>query len=1120
MKLRLIIFIAFLGLTLTSMVLLIHRKPVPPKFDLSSAEGLNAYLLAQKGAQKARPKTDKPDQAVLEEIALRSEINQPFSYTGNWRFRAWEEALAMTDPTRTTLPWEEHGPANVGGRTRAILIDPQDSTHWYAGSVGGGVWETVNMGQSWISLTDLMPVISVTSLAQCYTQPEVIYAGTGEGFYNSDAVIGDGILKTSDGGNRWIQLGSTVSNPAFKYVTRIVVNSADPLNVLAATNTGVYRSVDGGISWTEVFNNNNRIQQIIANPHNFAELYLTANGSGIYKSNDGGLSWNQIDTFSGTFYRIEMAVAPSNPSVLYAATVNGSSGLGGFYRSEDSGNSWTQITSSVNWLGGQGWYDNTLVVDPFNPDIILVGGINLYRCTVTGNSMIVEQITQWYQQPNFPYVHADQHFLATIPHNDGTFGVVATNDGGVFYSPDGGNTWDSRIQNYNVTQFYDGDMHPGRVQIIAGAQDNGTNLSPPAADSVSAWTEPVGGDGFDCAWNKFDPNILYATLYSTRIYKSTDGGDSFFSVDNGLQESSIFHTPLAMNPFDPDILYTAGDGNAFYRTTNGGDSWEFINVNYNGYPRKKIGPSLSDPAIVWTASLSDNINVSTDYGLTFSTVSRPSGSPTATPTGISTHPTQDSTAFLTYGVSGYGKIFRTDDLGQTWTDLTNNLPDIPVHCVLVMPHHPNEIWIGTDVGLFVSSDEGSSWAYANSGLPAVSIRRLKIIGQRILAVTHGRGTFSVFLDELPPIELPVLAPLLYPLDYPAPGSSSVTVRFSVRSAVDSLHITLDDSVQFSLGPVDAFSDTSYTLSNLDLGPLTVSVTGYNGGLPYTSDTETLMIYAPSSNVIETFDSTTSVFTGDLLISQDPGFSSQTLHTLHPYGSGQEYIATLGVPIIIQTGMNLTYRDIAIVEPGEPGAEYPDYSMWDYVTVEGSTDGINWTLLIDPYDARANGAWLQSYNAGGGANESMLVTHTIALNDFFAEDQLVYIRFRLYADGYVTGWGWAIDDVTIGSGALNTSANATLPTELTLYPAYPNPFNGTTVISFQVSATGPIDVQIIDLLGREIRTLARHKPVNGGETIFLRWNGKNNAGQTAASGPYWVRLSTDKVLKTEKIMYMK
>ncbi|NOZ75317.1 MAG: T9SS type A sorting domain-containing protein [FCB group bacterium] len=1120
MKIRLAIFTSLLSITILATALITDRNAVPPKFDLSTSEGLNAYLFANKMARKSKPKYDKPDLAALEEIALRSELNQPFSYTGNWRFQAWEEAQAMIDPTRTTLPWEEHGPANVGGRTRSIVVDPNDSTHWYAGSVGGGVWETTNMGQSWISLTDMMPVISVTTLALCYSQPDVIYAGTGEGFYNSDAVIGDGILKTSDGGHRWVQLGSTVSNPSFKYVNRIIVNPTDPLNVLAATNTGVYRSVDGGVSWTEVFNNDHRIQQIIANPHNFAELYITANGSGIFKSNDNGVSWNQVDTFSGTFYRIEMAIAPSNPSILYAAIVNGSAGLGGFYRSEDSGTSWTQITSSVNWLGGQGWYDNTLVVNPFNPDIVLVGGINLYRCTLTGNSMNVEQITQWYQQPSYPYVHADQHFMTTIPHIDGTFGVVATNDGGVFYSPDGGNTWEPRIQNYNVTQFYDGDMHPGRVQIIAGAQDNGTNLSPPAADSTSAWTEPVGGDGFDCAWNKFDPDIMYATLYSTRIYKSTDGGNSFFSVDNGLQESSIFHTPLAMNPFDPDILYTAGDGNAFYRTVNGGDSWDFVNVNYNGYPRKKIGPSLSNPDIVWTSSLSDNINVSTDNGLTFSTVSRPSGSPNGTPTGISTHPSLDSTAFVTFGVSGYGKIFRTDDLGQTWTNLTNNLPNIPVHCVLVMPHHTNEIWIGTDVGLFVSSDEGSTWAYADSGLPAVSIRRLKIIGQRVLVVTHGRGTFSVYLDELPPIELPVLAPILYPLDYPTPGSSTVTIRFSVRSAVDSLQITLDDSVQYILGPVDAYTDTNFTLTNVDLGPLMVSVTGYANGQPYVSETESLILYAPATYVVESFDSTTSAISGDLLISQDPGFDSNTLHTLHPYGSGQNYIATLGIPIIVQPGMEMTYRDVAIVETGEAGSEYPDYSMWDYVTVEGSTDGINWTILIDPYDARADGAWLQSYNAGGGANESMLVTHTIALNDFFAEDQLIYIRFRLFADGYVTGWGWAIDDVTIGTGPLNTQSNSVLPTEITLYPAYPNPFNGTTVISLQVSRSGPINVSIVDLLGREIRTLANRRQVIGGKTVFLRWDGKNNAGREAASGPYWVRLSTNDILKSEKIMYMK
>ncbi|RMF09867.1 MAG: T9SS C-terminal target domain-containing protein [Candidatus Neomarinimicrobiota bacterium] len=1120
MKKAFLITLLTMGATLITLAPL-RETPTPPKPDFSTSASLNSHLFTQKQVRKSRPKYDRPDQAMLEEIALRSELNRPFSYQGNWRFRAWEAAQSMRLSSRTALPWEEHGPGNVGGRSRALIIDPTDSTHWYAGAVGGGVWETHDMGLSWIPLTDMMPVLSVTTLAQCWTQPNVIYAGTGEGFYNSDAVIGDGILKSTNGGGRWTQLAATVDNPSFRYVNRLIVDPTNPLVVLAATNSGVYRSVDGGLSWEEVFNNNHRIQQIVANPHNFAEMYLTANNSGIFKSTDGGQSWNRTDTFTGTFYRIEMAIAPSNPAILYATTVNSASGVGGFYRSEDSGVTWTNLSPSVNWLGGQGWYDNTLVVNPFNPDEVLVGGINLYRCTVNGNSVTVSQISQWYEQPDYPYVHADQHFLVTIPHNDGSsFGVVATNDGGVFYSPDGGNSWSSRVIGYNVTQFYDGDMHPGRVQIIAGAQDNGTNLSPPTPDSASYWTEPVGGDGFDCAWNKFDPNVLYATLYSTRIYKSTDGGASFFSIDNGLQESNLFHTPLAMSPFDPDLLFTAGDGNSFYRTENGGDSWDQVYVNYDGYPRKKIAPSLSNPDIVWTASLSNNINVSTDGGWTFTTVTRPSGSPTATPTGLYTDPLQDSTAFITFGVSGYGKIFRTRDLGDTWTDLTNNLPDIPVHCLLVLPHHPDEYWIGTDVGLFVSTDAGQTWGYSDSGLPAVSIRRLKIIGQRVLAVTHGRGTFSVFMDELPPIELPVLAPLLPPLEYPSPGSTTLRVPFEVRSAHDSVQIVQDDSLSYWLGPIPAFTDTAFWLTNLDLGPTSVQVIGYTNGLPYPSDIRTLELYAPAQTVIETFDSSVTTFTGDFIISHDPGFFTNTMHTLHPYGSGQEYIARLGVPVIVTGGQELSYRDIAIVEPGEAGSAYPDYNMWDYVTVEATTDGDQWTMLIDPYDARANGAWLQAYNSGGGGNETMLVTHTIPLEDFYSPGTIIYIRFRLFADTYVTGWGWAIDDVNVGSGLMATGRKPDLPESISVFPAYPNPFNSTTVFSLRSRWTTTADITIYDLLGRQVRRLEHHRVLPAGATTFIRWDGKDDLGRELASGTYLVETMVGRERKTQKVLFMK
>ena len=1119
MKSRLSILAVFLTAVFVSFVILNHRTVAPAKYDLSTSKGLNAYLFAQKVEKKKHQKFDRPDDAMEEEIALRSEINQPFSYSGNWRFQAWEQAQTMRNPSRDVLPWEEHGPANIGGRTRALIIDPRDSTVWYAGSVGGGVWMTTNMGLNWTCLTDSMPVISVTTLAQSSSEPDIIYAGTGEGFYNSDAVIGDGILKTSDGGAHWTQLSSTVNNSSFRYVNRIVVNPRDPQNVLAATNTGLYRSMDGGATWTETFNNSNRIQQVVANPHNFDVLYLTSNEVGIFKSTDNGQTWNQVDTFTGNFYRIEMAVAPSDPDVLYAATVNGSSGLGSFYRSADAGVSWFSIPSSVNWLGGQGWYDNTLVVDPFDANRVYVGGINLYQCNVNGSNMSVSQISMWYSQPNYPYVHADQHFLVTLPLAGGTFGIVATNDGGVFYSPDEGATWNTRISNYNVTQFYDGDMHPGMVRIIAGAQDNGTDLSPAGADSASSWTQPVGGDGFDCAWNKSDAQVLYATLYSTRIYKSTNDGNSFYEANNGLPSSSIFHTPLAMSPFDPDVLFTAGDGDAVYRTDDGAENWQFVSANFSSYPRKKIAPSLSTPDVVWAGSISDYINVSTDGGQSFSLVNRPAGSPNGTMTGISTHPSLDSTAFVTYGVSGYGKIFRTDDLGQTWTDITHNLPDIPVHCVLVMPNDTSMIWIGTDVGIFESTDDGQTWMYSNSGLPAVSVRRLKIIGQRVLAVTHGRGTFSVFMEELPPIELPLLPPILADLSYPLPGNDDLAISFSTRSAHDSVRITLDDSVNVMLGSIDAYVDTGYTFNDVGLGTHTISVVGLNDGVAYASETQTITLYNPEISVTDNFDSTASFFSGDFTVSQEPGFLSKTLNSPHPYGSGQDYYAILGVPIVVQPNQELTYRDIAIVEPGESGSEYPDSDFWDYVTVEGSTDGMNWTILVDPYDCRFNPTWLQAYNSGGSGNETMFQDHTVLLTDTYSENTLIYIRFHLFADEYVTGWGWGIDDVRIGTD-LSVLPNPSLPQSLTIYPAYPNPFNSTTVIPIRLAQSGNLNVTIYNILGQKVRALETNRAVRSGETVFLKWNGQNDRGAEAASGTYMIRTVSGNQQKTLKVLYIK
>jgi len=1098
-----------------------NNRVKKPQFDFSTSKGLNAFFFEQKKINKTKPKFDKPDEAMAEEVALRSEVDKPFAYKGSWRFDAQRQALSRNRfilRKSAALDWTEHGPGNVGGRTRAVVVHPSNSDIWWAGAVGGGIWKTSDGGTTWVCKTDDMPVISVTSIEICKNSPAILYAGTGEGFYNYDAIIGDGMFKSTDGGETWQQLASTVGNNSFRYVNRIIVDPSNADIVLAATNSGVYRSTNGGSNWTEVFNNGNRVQQIIANPLRFNSQFITVNPSGIYKSGNGGSAWTYVSEEITSHNRIEMAISPTDTAILYAAPVNSSYGLLGFYRSIDGGKGWRNYGNSTNWLGGQGWYDNCLVVSPLNSSLVFVGGIDIYRATFSGLNMTVDKLTHWYSGAGYPYVHADQHALVTIITGANNFSIVAGNDGGIHYSADQGINWQEFNSGYNVTQYYDADRHPSISAFIGGTQDNGTHRSTDNPDAASSWYSVIGGDGFDCAWNKSTPETVYGTLYSTRIYKSTDGGYNFSSVNNGMPESNIFHTPLEMDPSNSDKLFTAGNSNTLYWTDDGAASWNSVTASLNNSTRIKIAVSKANSNIVWAGSTTIYTNVSTNGGLSFQQVTQPAGSPHSNLTGLYTHPSEGSTAFMTIGSSGSPKIYRTEDLGQTWENLNGNLPDVPVHTVLVMPFDPNEIWIGTDIGLFVSADDGQSWQYDNSGIPAVSIRRLKIVDQYIVATTHGRGIWSVFREELPPGTL--LSPTLADISVPNPNTHYLKLRFTANSAYDSVQVRVDGQHIQSILNVPAGKDTFGLYLTSPPQSITAQVFGYRSGAMQSSEQKSGTIYPAVEKISENFDDYNSTFFGDMTIHDASGFNSPVYGTNHPYSDGTSYLSYAGNPVTIKAGSYISYRDVAIVEPGEPGSLYPDPAFYDYVTLEGSNDGDNWTILTQPYDCRYDPAWESAYDNGSGGSQSLLRDHTIDLTSLYALDENVYIRFRLYSDANTNGWGWVIEDFEADNvvSALQTTAGTVNRFEL--IGNFPNPFNPNTAILFTLDNSSQVNVRIYNATGQLVRTLCRDKILPSGQLHQLTWDGKNEMNQDAATGTYFYRLQAGNRSLVKKMLLVR
>lgn len=416
-------------------------------------------------------------------------------------------------------------------------------------------------------------------------------------------------------------------------------------------------------------------------------------------------------------------------------------------------------------------------------------------------------------------VHVDHHALVPVLFDPqaGTFGLISGNDGGVFWSGSEGQSWVDRSRGYNTTQFYGVDRHPGANIYVGGMQDNGTYRSfQPVGTDIPGWTPAaIGGDGFDALWHQEDPNRLLGGSQFNGLRRSVDGGLTWSNATTGLLDTggssanAPFLNSLERNPFNSDTLFAIG-GSGVWLSSNFGQSWQLRPVpadrwSFQSNARGTVRPSLASPRVIWAGYEMDpfdnggddvvgQLHVSTNAGATF----RPVPTPTMAPgflSGLATHPTEDSTAFALFSSSGRAKILRTTDLGETWTDLSGfsdgpsgtlsmrGFPDVAVHDLVVLPGATEVLWVGTEIGLFVSEDDGETWSFANNGLPAVSIWRMRVVGDEVVLATHGRGVWAVPLNAAiataaePTDALPTTTSLLSA--YPNPFRTQVAIPYEL-----------------------------------------------------------------------------------------------------------------------------------------------------------------------------------------------------------------------------------------------------------------------------------------------------------------------------------------------------
>ena len=630
----------------------------------------------------------------------------------------------------TSLSWTSIGPAPGGlysGRVPAIAVHPTDGNTVYIGAADGGVWKTTNGGTSWTPLTDDQPSLASGCLAIDPLNPNVIYWGTGEPYSSIDAYGGAGILKSVDGGATWSVVGLTNE----KRITRIAINPANPDILLAATWGGIYRSTNGGMSWTKTstFSSGWDVAIDPSNP-----LICYAGASGVYKSTNGGVSWSQltngIPTSTG---RLVLAIASSAPSTVYVLVSNTK-----FYKSTDAGASWTSLPIASDLFGSQGWYDITIGVSPTNPDIVLIGGIDAYYSFTGGNSWTRIISGQ----------HPDCHSIIFGPAGTGI--VYLGTDGGMNRSSDNGMTFTRINNNLAITQFYSvGLDYLTPLNIWGGTQDNGLQKSKLAGGL--GWWELLGGDYGFAVVDYTNSKIAYATQangFRRRIQLEIyDGMQSNVAINNGITENGAWLTPIIIHPDTIAILYTATT--KIYRTTNQGDLWATTTTSFpwgSSLIRQLAIPRTSSQTLY--ASPGSTLYKSIDAGVTWSNVS--TGLPGRTITSIVPHQTIPSRVYLTVSGSGTGHIFKSTDAGNNWTSINGNFPtDLPANSVAIDPSNDLNLYIGTDLGMWSTADGGVTWIKDDS-FPNSAVVMLGITSDNYLvAATHGRSMFKAALNSGP-----------------------------------------------------------------------------------------------------------------------------------------------------------------------------------------------------------------------------------------------------------------------------------------------------------------------------------------------------------------------------------
>ncbi len=669
-------------------------------------------------------------------------------------WQSWEKAQkligASSKTTADDSKWTFQGPDKTDGgydglgRINIVEFHPTDTNTFWVGTAGGGAWKTTNNGLTWTAINDYFPVLGVSDIDFNPQNPNTIYLCTGDRDANDTYSVG--VLKSTDDGATWNQTGLQWTVQDFRLANSLLVNPKDSNSITLGASNGIHKSYDGGQNWQSVQGGN--FQEIVYHPTDTNIIYAAGldpiGTREVYRSADGGASWTKRTNMPGN-RRVHIAVTPADVSIVRAIVVNGQHGLEGIYESTDTGKTFTRIfdpsgcnynllasTPEGNKCGGQGWYDISIAISPIDADEMVVGGINTWYSKDGGKSWTIA--SQWTSNlPGIKVVHADKHYHRYHPLRKNE--LYECNDGGIYKTTDpSSNIWTDLTNGMGITQFYRLAVSNNASFVVNGAQDNGSIQ----IQSNGTYDKLTGGDGMDCQIDHVDSNIFYTSIQYGELRRTLDGGNKFVDIQKNIpgKPKGAWVTPFLLHPADPKIII-AGYKEVFV-SQDTGNTWASISPKpYSAnIQRLAMSPNNNDYIYVQFA---DSIVYTPDFGANWSNVS---AVPSGNISDIHVDPWDPTHLWATR--SGYG-LTRVMDykLSTGWVNNSDGLPNLPVNCIVIDSADGTK-YVGNDIGVFYMDTSMTKWEPYRNDLPNVEVFDLEInytTGQ-LWAATYGRGTWK------------------------------------------------------------------------------------------------------------------------------------------------------------------------------------------------------------------------------------------------------------------------------------------------------------------------------------------------------------------------------------------